>query len=1130
MLVAEQEAVREELFKKLHLDLIGPEAPDEVLVQDLESRTGDSPLSRYLTGILYPANSPVPADEDDFANDAGETEDEDHPEQSCLITGIPKPSSIGMSFALEPGLPVELVFSYGLYTPDKVAKQEVDNEAEAAGNTRKKRPTIRWSRHQVEKILLLDAPGEEKKLPGGAEVEWILRQEDGFTVVTAFLRNRNQAEAGPDRPESCLYQPKIMARSVGCQAIVDRSRRRTQGSYDPEVQSYRLLYLDKPEFVVGHGCGSDWDNKGCGPNRAACVWTDLMPRFEVCATEAKGGLGIQGLDMNALADAPNGEAILDWLLPLAEQYADWILSRDRDVLHLPADLQAKAREHLDECRQALRRIRTGLQLVNDDAQVLEAFKFANRVMALQRAKSVEALNYQKGIGRVYTGASPAWRPFQIAFFLLNLEGIVRPSSSDRECVDLLWFPTGGGKTEAYLGLAAFTMGLRRIRSVAEPLASASGDGGVTVLMRYTLRLLTVQQFQRAATMICACEVLRKKCPERLGHEAFSIGLWVGGGATPNHIYQPPDPQYGREPGAFQALENFDPEHEPSEGNPVQLRACPWCGEALSHLDYRVSRELLHLQIRCPNEQCSFHGSATDWGSGIPAFLVDEDIYLRCPTMLIGTVDKFARLPWDDRTKALFGRVDRRCERHDFLAEGVDYQECGGRHIAKAGFRATAGPTSVPAFLPPELVIQDELHLMAGPLGSLMGLYEAAVDFLCGRTGHRPKVIASTATIRRYQDQIRGLFDRSAQQFPPPGLNARDSFFAAETREKPGRVYVGICTPGKSLKTTQIRVVASLMHTAQRELAEREAVSVDPYWSVVYYFNSLRELGGALRLIDDDIPHRLEYLANADGLGPARVIRERHELTSRVAAKDISSLLRKMEEQLDSGAALDALLATNMISVGVDIQRFGLMLVTGQPKTSAEYIQATSRVGRQMPGLIFTLFNWSRPRDLSHYERFRTFHSMMYRHVEAGSVTPYSSRARDKGIHAVYLAMLRLLNPGMSGNAGVQNFDPQDPLSREVRQYLLDRARRNDPEEASGTEASLQAFIDGWVEQKARYGTDLRYRRSAGASSPVPGSWLLEAAEDAESPGFPKGTLNSLREVEKTSGLYFKNFRRAGRNP
>lgn len=1125
----EQKAVRDELFEKLRLDLIGPGSPDEILVQNFESRTGDSPLSRYLTGILYPANSVVPGDEDDFANDGGESEEDDTSEAPVIVTGIPKPSSIGMSFALDSKVPAEIVLHYGLYTPTEIPSGEGAAETNGAGKGRKKRQSIRWSREQVETCLSLDAEITEfrKELPGGAEVEWTLRPDGDFQAVTVFLRNRNQWEEGPDRPESCLYQPEIIARSVdGGEAIVDRSRRAAQSTYDPEVQSYRLLYRDKPEFVVGHACGADWDDVGCRAHRARRIWTDLLPRFEVPATEAKGGVGIPGLDMTTLAEAPDGGAIEDALLPLVDQYDEWIRVCEKNIVSLPGDLQTKAREHLTDCSDALGRIRVGLKLISADAHVLEAFRFANRVMALQRTRSVEALNYQRGLGRKFTGKSPSWYPFQIAFILLNLEGIARPNCRDRETVDLLWFPTGGGKTEAYLGLAAFTIGLRRIRHMDKPSPSASGDGGVTVLMRYTLRLLTVQQFQRAATMICACEMLRRESPAQLGREPFSIGLWVGGAATPNRIDQKPDPQYGREPGALQALDNFDPNNEPTEGNPVQLRACPWCGEPLSHVDYRVSTELRHMQIRCPNEQCSFHGSAVDWKSGIPAFLIDEDIYLRCPTMLIGTVDKFARLPWDDRTRALFGRVDRRCSRHDFLAESVDYAgTCGGRHFAKAGFEATSGPVNVPPFLGPELIIQDELHLMTGPLGSLAGLYEAAVDFMCSRTGHRPKVVASTATIRRYQDQIRGLFDRPARQFPPPGLNAGDSFFASETKEKPGRVYVGICAPGKSLKTAQVRAVAVLMHTAKRQLATTGPANVDPYWTVVYYFNSMRELGGALRLIDDDIPHRLAFLENADGQGAGRKIRERHELTSRVSAKEISSLLRQMEERQDSGKALDALLATNMISVGVDIKRFGLMMVTGQPKTSAEYIQASSRVGRQTPGLIFTLFNWSRPRDLSHYERFRTFHSMMYRHVEAGSVTPYSARARDKGLHAVYLAVLRLLVPGMSGNNGVQNFDPQDPLAREVRQYLIDRARHFDPEEAEDTEASLQAFIDGWVEEEARYGSDLCYRRPGGSAAVVPGSWLLEGAEDAEGPGFPKGTLNSLREVEKTSGLYFKNFKR-----
>jgi hypothetical protein len=458
---------------------------------------------------------------------------------------------------------------------------------------------------------------------------------------------------------------------------------------------------------------------------------------------------------------------------------------------------------------------------------------------------------------------------------------------------------------------------------------------------------------------------------------------------------------------------------------------------------------------------------------------------------------------------------------------VDYEgRCGSRHHIRGNLPATGLPAAVPPFLPPELIIQDELHLITGPLGSLMGLYESAIDFLCSSsTGHRPKVVASTATIRRYQDQIRGLFDREARQFPPPALNAGDSFFAAETREIPGRIYVGVCAPGKSMKTAAVRLLASMMHTAERERLVRPADVVDPYWTVVYYFNSLRELGGALRLIDDDIRQRLVYLANADRIAPPRMPERRPELTSRIPASDVTALLKQMEQTLVSGNAIDVLLCTNMISVGVDIQRFGIMFVTGQPKTSAEYIQATSRVGRQAPGVIFTLYNWSRPRDLSHYERFATYHSMMYRHVEASSMTPYSSRARDKALHAVFIALLRLLAPRMSSNSGAQFFNRADPLVQQVETYLLERVRRNDPDEFADTRDLLRAFIDGWVEQRERHQTDLKYRSPGGVRRNTRSTWLMQSAEDGQGEEFPRGTLNSLRDVEKTSGLYFKNFRR-----
>lgn len=1128
----EQQEVRKLLIERLRLDLLGPEKPDEELRQDRETREGDTPLSRYLVGILYPAGSLVAPEEDDSANNGGDGEEDDTPDPPMQITGIPKPSSIGLSFAVADDAKEILVeFRYGRYTPSEVSQLATgDSGRGIKGDSKKQKPAILWTRKQIAERISLTLPAiGSRSLPDGGRGDWLCRRDGPLLVVSVFLRNSNLGSTGPDEPEQCLYQPEILvcAASTESAPIINRAHQGNQVIYDPDLETYRLLYRDKPEFGVGHGCATDWDNKDCPPNRARLIRTELLPAYEVPMTEARGGMGLQALKMEVLASASSGNDIRTALGPLTDEYEQWIQERRNEVSGLPSELRQKANENIDDCHTALGRMREGLDLIAADSLVFEAFQFANRAMLLQRQKSVEAANFQKGNGRIFDAEPPAWRPFQLAFILLNLKGIAFPDSQDREIVDLLWFPTGGGKTEAYLGLAAFSMGLRRLRHIKTPRPDASGDGGVTVLMRYTLRLLTIQQFQRAATLLCACETLRRRDPQQFGHEHFSIGLWVGGGATPNKIDQPPNPQYGQAPGAFQALDNFDPNNEPAEGNPVQLRSCPWCGETLSHENYSASKEMLHLQIRCPNKQCEFHGSASDAFSGIPAYVVDEDIYLRCPTLLIGTVDKFARLPWDEKTKALFGRVDRHCVRHGFLATGVNYEKCGGRHNAKGNLPATEVPRSVSPFLPPELIIQDELHLITGPLGSLMGLYESAIDFLCSRSGHRPKVVASAATIRRYQDQIRGLFDREARQFPPPGLIAGESFFAAEDKTRPGRVFVGICAPGKSMKTAAVRALASMMHTGERERRARTADVVDPYWTTVYYFNSLRELGGALRLIDDDIRHRLDYLANADGITPPRAPERCHELTSRIPAKDITILLRQMEETLQTGKALDVLLSTNMISVGVDIQRFGLMLVTGQPKTSAEYIQATSRVGRRDPGVIFTLYNWSRPRDLSHYERFMTYHSMLYRHVEASSVTPYSSRARDKALHGVFIGLLRLLDSRMSANSDAQNFDASDPLVQQVVAYLLDRVKNNDPDEYNDARDRLQAFIDGWVEQQQRHKSDLKYR-SPGIPGPnTPRTWLIQSAEEGQGSEFPKGTLNSLREVEKTSGLYFKNFRRFG---
>ncbi len=292
----------------------------------------------------------------------------------------------------------------------------------------KKKPVILWTRTQVAErvdVSLAKDSGNWVSLPGNARGEWLVREDDGAWVVSVFLRNTNPVSHGPDDPEECLYQPEIIVRgSNRATVILNRAHRFNQAVYDPDMESYRLLYRDKPEFVVGHGCATGWDNSDCPPDRARMVCTELLPAYLVTATEAKGGVGLAGLDMESLATAESGADVFAALNPLLSQYGDWIAERRAEIADLPVALRAKASEHLDDCEEALARMKAGLQLVASDKLTLEAFQFANRAMVLQRRKSIEAANYQKGKGRGFEGPPPAWRPFQIAFILLNLRGIV----------------------------------------------------------------------------------------------------------------------------------------------------------------------------------------------------------------------------------------------------------------------------------------------------------------------------------------------------------------------------------------------------------------------------------------------------------------------------------------------------------------------------------------------------------------------------------------------------------------------------------------------------------------------------------------------------------------------------------
>ncbi len=606
---------------------------------------------------------------------------------------------------------------------------------------------------------------------------------------------------------------------------------------------------------------------------------------------------------------------------------------------------------------------------------------------------------------------------------MNIAGTTDQLHQDRQLVDLIWFPTGGGKTEAYLGLAAFTIALRRLRN--------SADAGTTVLMRYTLRLLTAQQFQRASTLIMALDQLRREryLGAGLGGAPISIGLWVGQSLSPNTRSD-----------ARAALSRMR-QRESRAHNPFQILYCPWCGCELKNrkkLGYQEERvgagKLRTIIFRCPDEHCVW----SDRRSQMPISVIDDDIYSSPPTLVMGTVDKFAQVAWKDETGRLFG---------------IRGEEA-----------------------PPELIIQDELHLISGPLGSIVGLYEGVIERLCKTEIGRPKIIASTATIRQAREQCKALYNRDISEFPAQGLRAGDSYFAYENTKAPGRLYAGVFASGlKSHATAQVRTCSSLLqHTIPlppQTIEDRSASldqgaffsEADPYGTLVWYFNSLRELGTATTMCSGDIP---EYIKSMCRRGDVpwdyrRRVRNYVELTSRRTADEIPEILEQLERpwlpKPNGPAPVDILLATNMISVGVDVSRLGLMVVTGQPKSTSEYIQATSRVGRQYPGLVVTVYSQSKSRDRSHYEQFVGYHQAYYQFVEATSITPFSPPARERGLRGMLMAISRLV-VGLDDPSQISG--SRDRIQREL-DGILNRISDIDANEEQEAADELRSALDEW---------------------------------------------------------------------
>lgn len=1086
----EQAYVRELLQMAVIDDLLGPaDGPDEEIV-------GMSVRDRYLVGKLAPMNTAPDAAETDTFGESGRPDSEERDEEVDTSTNQSLvPSSMGFTFCVDGELDnVQLFANWGRY--ERTQSELENKETGKSPRCWKRIPSggsavVSLNKRIIEPIRI-DADCPSVVVQGSVSAPL----ENGDRLVTLFLVN-TQTMPEQNQDQAWIFQPELIVRDMEGRAVFRRRPILRADEFDEEREALEMIYRDRVEFAVGHGISVHATVSEEDRERATEVRTAVLPEYEIQVTETPGlepedrpamrrmiedGL----LDMEWLAELATPEKrdeLFAGLKVLTDDYAEWIAENRNAIGSEVVGYDIPALDAMDRCTLILERLREGVDVLAADDRALAAFRFANLAMASQRIHSIYALAKRRGdevtLDALNVRKNRSWRPFQLAFMLLSIPALADPTHRDRTqpleaFADLLWFPTGGGKTEAYLGVAAFTMGIRRLQG---NMGGLDGGRGLAVIMRYTLRLLTLQQFQRATALICAMEVLRRADTAVWGDAPFTIGLWVGQRVTPNTTDE-----------SHAAIEKERDGKYGTGSTPAQLTYCPWCGSEIAPgRDIHVDRDLGRTFVYCGDKygRCDFARTKSK-NSGIPVLVVDEEIYRHPPSMMIATVDKFAMMAWRGQVRTLFGRANRECPRHGLLWPEAD---CNTGH-AKKGALPAAKVKEITPIRPPDLIIQDEFHLISGPLGTMVGLYETAVDELSTWTvdgkAIRPKIVASTATVRKAEEQVNNVFLRKVSVFPPHGLDVEDNFFSVQrsVEDKPGRLYMGICSPGSSRPAVLIRVYVALL-TAAQSLFQRFGAAADPYMTVVGYFNSLRELGGMRRLAEDDVQTRAYRVRMSDVKRPGlsqRSVRIVDELTSRVSNKEIPKKLDQLEVKFkptwEKGEtrAIDIVLATNMLSVGVDVNRIGLMVVNGQPKNTAEYIQATSRVGRSFPGLVCTVLTWSRPRDLSHYETFEHYHATFYKHVEAQSVTPFAARALDRGLTGAMVSLLRLENDSMNPNPGAQSLDSSGKgEALRARKVLSERAWKVKDKAARTIADTMTADrIDRWVKEAVKPGRRLGY--------------------------------------------------------
>ncbi|OEK74356.1 helicase-related protein [Staphylococcus equorum] len=1031
---------RERIIRNLKKEIIGPDldleyaqvidgntTKENVINEHLAYRYGNKieeifteglPSKKYAAGLLYPTENirNQLEDEENYEyekelevslntikdNDKVKKIDEEENEDINSGNEIYQQSTMGITFAIPEEVDtLHINFNCGNY----YLKSDFNKNLQSSDEFHSKW----WLRKSLESQLDISANQENKiekyfltlkdnKNENVDDLEIILysnirkiNNNNNAKIVTLTLENKTQMKKSTDKlEEQILFQCNLEAMLKDDYSFLQYPKPSDLDiNIGKEEKKFEFLYLNEKNYSFGHDCATTWESEH--ENKVYKISSTFLPEYEVKTMTPDIIMDGKELSIyhSELASASNLNEIKKILEPLIEGYEAWYKKTKKE--HVPSYYHDIKEENLVYIKESLDRMKKGIEFL-EDSDVFKTFKLTNLAMLMQmnNGKHIRNIQFDKQIcfsEKINTNGfeeldyenfssldysikekisdkheaftKRKWRGFQIAFLLQSIESIINKKSDSREIVDLIWFPTGGGKTEAYLAVSSFSMMYRRMIN--------HDDIGVDTIMRYTLRLLTTDQFQRASRLLVSIDYLRRKFNGILGENEFSIGLWVGSANTPNKIEQ-----------AKKVFKNA--RDGKSEGFIVSQ--CPWCGGEMKPLKtkngmiyngYKVSNT---LEIYCPDNNCEFHNH-------LPIYFIDETLYKNPPTFLIGTIDKFVQLTWEEKARSLFG-------------------------LNSKGKRVNS---------PPNLIIQDELHLISGPLGSLTGMYESLIEELTTdkRNNIKPKIICATATTKSFEPQIKALFGRQESRlFPPSGHSINDNFYSkvkkdGNGRPVPGRKYVGVYTTTQGKLQTQVQTYSRLLISAK----SLEDEFKNPFWTILSFYNTINDIGKANTLADLDIPQAMKHYYDKRKIGNGRLLRNEKikELTSRMKNNEVAQSLSDLKVDFSkyNNQAIDLVLASNIIEVGVDVDRLALMTIVGQPKTTSQYIQVSGRVGRkpeQSPGLVVTIYNRGDSNDKSHYEHFNEFHQKLYANVEESSVTPFSHFSIERGFPAVLIGYLR----------------------------------------------------------------------------------------------------------------------------